>query len=118
VAFAMTIALSAAQALPAPALIDPFESYFVADLTKKDQQLIADAASKLYQNPAAEVGASEQWQNPESGNSGTAVLVEKSEINGMPCKRLRHTVKVKNFAEPRTVEFRRCKFPDGQWKIM
>jgi surface antigen len=117
-AFAVAIALSAAQAQPVPTLIDPFEGYFAADLTEKDQQLIADTASKLYQDPTAEAGTSKEWHNPESGNSGTALLVEKSEINGMPCKLVRHTIKAKNFAEPRTVEFRRCRFPDGQWKIV
>jgi surface antigen len=117
-ALAVAIAVSAAQAQPVPTLIDPFEGYFVADLTEKDQKLIADTASKLYQDPTAEVGTSREWHNPESGNNGIALLVEKSEIKGMPCKLVRHTITVKNFAEPRTIEFRRCKFPDGQWKIV
>jgi hypothetical protein len=61
------------------------------------------------------VGAVEKWTNPESGNSGTSTLVEKSESDGVPCRRVRHDLSVKGFADPRSIEA--LQVSKREWKI-
>jgi hypothetical protein len=107
-----------ARAQLVPSFVDPFEDVFAESLTATDRQLIAATDFKPYHDPAAEVGAVAKWENPESGNSGTSTLIEKFESHGMPCKRVRDAISVKGFADPTTLEFKRCKFPNGEWEIV
>ncbi len=76
------------------------------------------ASAKLYENPAVSVGTIETWANPKSGNSGSVELIEIFRAQGMPCRKLRHSIKVVRYSQPRTVEFNRCQLPSGEWKLL
>ncbi len=69
-------------------------------LEESDLALMKTAASKLYLTDGAEVGAVEEWTNPETGSHGTVELIEKHEFKGLPCRRLQHNVEFKRVKNP------------------
>ena len=96
---------------------DPFKgSGFQLD--ESDLALLKTAAGKLYLTDGVEVGAVEEWTNPETGSHGTVKLIRKHEYKGMPCRRLQHDLELKRVNDPYRFTVDRCKVADGEWKIL
>ena len=87
-------------------------------LVDSDLALLKAAAGKLYLGDGVEVGAVEQWSNPETGNHGTVKLIRKHEYKGLPCRRLQHHIELKRVKDPRSFVLDRCRAADGEWKIL
>lgn len=95
---------------------DPFRgSGFV--LGESDLALLKTAAGKLYMTDGVEVGAVEEWTNPETGSRGTVKLVRKHEYKGMPCRSLQHDIAL-SVKDPYRFTLDRCRTADGEWKIL
>jgi len=107
--------LSLALGLPAAAQLNPMTQGGL-DLTAEDWQLLEAAAEKLYATDGKPVGATENWANLQSGNSGKIELIGNGEYEGMPCRKLEHAIVVKDVADPFRFTVDRCKTPDGDWK--
>ncbi len=102
----------------AAAQINPFGHHSVDRLTAEDRQLAEQASAKLYQAPAPQIGASESWNNPSTGNHGTVALIGVREHQGLPCRTLRHRLEIQGVAKPIEFVLNRCRTGDGQWKIL
>lgn len=77
---------------PAVAQINPFARANGGRVTNGELQLIEAASSKLYKTDNPQVGATERWNNPSTGNAGTVSLIQVFEKDGMPCRKLRHRI--------------------------
>ena len=96
---------------------DPFRgSGFV--LGESDLALVKTAAGKLYMTDDVEVGAVEEWANPETGSHGTVKLTRKHEYKGLPCRELQHEIELKGTNSPYRFALDRCKTDEGEWKIL
>ena len=84
-------------------------------LTKQDMTMLRDAAKKLYTNESAAVGASESWNNAESGNSGTVTVIKLFKYKESPCKQIRHDITVKGQADVKHYKVKWCQV-GGEWK--
>lgn len=82
-------------------------------LVDADFNLMGDAAATLYADEPREVGSTADWQNPETGASGT---VELTSFDGR-CVGLRH--RFKESPQARTDQFstRRCRNDAGKWML-
>ena len=113
---AFVLAASATASLLVHAA-DPFRgSGFQLD--EDDLALLKTAAEKLYLTDGVEVGAVEEWTNPETGSHGTVKLIRKHEYKGLPCRRLQHDIELKRVSDPFRFTVDRCKVADGEWKIL
>ena len=104
-----------ALAAPASAQINPFGRD--TRITSEDLKLIDAASSKIYKAEAPAVGTAEKWSNPTSGNSGTVTLTRIFEKSGMPCRKLRHSIKVQGAKDPLIYIFDRCRVKSGEWEF-
>lgn len=77
--------------------------------TKKEAQAHVHALDTLG------AGQSENWSDPQTGNSGTTTVTRVTEENGQTCKAFRQTV----HAGPKTYTDSAvaCKSPGGTWKV-
>jgi surface antigen len=107
--------LAIGVAAPASAQINPFGRD--QRITNEDLQLIDAASSKLYKTETPQLGAAERWSNPTTGNSGTVTLTQIFEKSGMPCRKLRHSIRVKGAKDPVVYIFDRCRVKSGEWKF-
>jgi hypothetical protein len=113
---AVLIALATMSA-PTHAAVNPFKgSGFQLD--ESDLALLETAAGKLYLTDGVEIGAVEEWNNPKTGNHGTVRLIGKPEYKGLPCRLLRHDIKLKSINDPYRFTLERCRTNDGEWKIL
>ena len=97
--------------------VNPFDrSGF--ELSESDLDLLKVAAQKLYLVETVEVGATEVWNNTETGNNGTITLTRKHAYKGLPCRSLQHDIRVKTAADPYRFIIDRCKTADGSWKLL
>lgn len=115
-AAAAVIALSMTAGLPAAAQLNPLVEGGL-DLTAEDWELLEAAATRLYATEGQPIGAAETWSNDQSGNSGRIELVQTGEYQGMPCRRLKHDIRVKDVGDPFHFIVDRCRTPDGAWKV-
>ena len=102
----------------APALaVNPFgRSGF--ELTNGDVTLITEATRPFFEDDTVAVGTVKSWSNANSGDGGTATLVDRFEQKGMPCRRIQHDIKLKKVADPFRFIIDRCRVADGTWKIL
>jgi surface antigen len=107
--------LAIGLAVPASAQINPFGRD--QRITNEDLRLIDAASAKLYKTETPQVGAVERWTNPATGNSGTVTLTQIFEKSGMPCRKLRHSIRVKGAKDPVIYIFDRCRVKSGEWKF-
>ena len=110
----LVLGLLCAQA--ALAQVNPFGDSL--DLKDSDVAMLQAAASALFRNDKAQIGQTESWSNPKTGNSGAVSLLELFEHAGMPCKRLQHSIKQKGRADLIIYQFARCRTADGSWKLL
>jgi hypothetical protein len=116
-AFALGLGLAAAQ--PACAQINPFRGSFANRLTNDDFQAIGDAASSLLGRDTLTTGATEAWQNPKTGASGTIEAGRSFKYHGYGCYAL-HYVVMPGGADGRSTNrtvLNWCKTGAG-WKIV
>jgi surface antigen len=85
-------------------------------LTEQDIELLGAAGNQVYE--AGEIGGVESWSNPDSGNAGTAKLLETFERDGLPCRRIEHVVNIAQDAVPKRVVLATCRVPDGRWLLV
>ena len=57
-------------------------------------------------------------QIAESGNGGTATLIDRFQHKGMPCLRIQHDIKLNKVADPFRFIIDRCRVADGSWKFL
>lgn len=103
----------------AHAQINPFRGYHGPALTKEDLRTGHDAAAKLLTEDHAEVGRSEEWSGPASGNGGTISVQKEFRRKGMSCRTLKSLVRYKDSTRPqRTWNLDVCQIKSGEWKLM
>lgn len=115
-AAACALLVSAALA-PAKAQISPLGPGNF-NLSEADLDLLRAALSRIDGQHDAKVGATENWKNPVTGNSGAVTLVSTFEEAGKPCHRLVHTIKVRGRRDPNQFLVNRCKAEDGSWRTV
>jgi surface antigen len=87
-------------------------------LSKSDIAQLEAATKPFYEDVTVPLGTSRAWSNPESGNQGTAKLVERFEYKKLPCRRIQHDIKLKKMADPYHFVIDRCQVADGSWKFL
>jgi hypothetical protein len=104
----------------ADAQINPFRSYHGPTLDKEDLASGQAAANKLLTEDQAQIGKSEDWAGPTSGNSGSVSVQTAFEQKGMKCRTLRLEVRYKKApaSPPRILTFNVCRIKTGEWKLM
>ena len=104
----------------ADAQINPFRSYKGPTLSKEDLASGQAAANKLLTEDQAEVGKSEDWAGPTSGNRGSLSVQRAFEHKGMECRALRLEVHYKKApaSPPRILTFNVCRIKTGEWKLL
>jgi hypothetical protein len=91
-AMAFAIGLGLAAAHPACAQINPFRSSFANRLTNDDFLAMSNAASSLLGRDTLTTGATEAWQNPKTGTSGTVDVGRSFKYRSYGCYALHYTV--------------------------
>ena len=85
-------------------------------LTQEDLAAVGEVVGRLTEEER--IGEATAWSNPESGNSGTATLLELFEENGYRCRRVAHEVKIRGRADTTQLQFKTCLDPsDDTWKL-
>lgn len=102
---------------PAAAQVNPF-SRDGFSLSNSDIAKLEEATRPFYEDVTVPLGTSRAWTNPESGNGGTAVLIERFEYKKLPCRRIQHDIKLKKMADPFHFVIDRCQVADGSWKFL
>jgi hypothetical protein len=116
-AFAIGLGLAAAQ--PACAQINPFRGSFANRLTNDDFAAMSDAVTQLLGRDTLTTGATEAWQNPKTGTSGTVEAGRHFTYRGFGCYALHYTV-YPGGADGRStsrIVLNWCKTGEG-WKIV
>ena len=103
-------------ATPAPA---QWRHVFPEDFTlaQDDIDRMRDARNQLLAVDPPAVGRSATWSSPRSGAHGTIILEGVSEVQGMPCRRLRYVIVPRGASSAIDVAERICRTPDGSWKF-
>ena len=86
-------------------------------LSREDLSSMEEASKSLYAAATPKVGATASWKGEKTGNSGTVKLVQVYQYQGMPCRKLEHTIKVKDESGTRNFEADRCQVAGGEWKL-
>src|SRR6516162_7422308 len=115
---AIVLALTAGWSLAAQAQINPFRDNWAGpQLETSDFALLMQTAEKLYTQENVADGASESWNNPLTGASGSVTVVNSFHrtIRGdsLLCRKLRYEVAVKGRPGSRPYELDWCRIPDG-----
>jgi hypothetical protein len=104
----------------AHAQINPFRGYKGPTLSKEDLASGRAAAAKLLTEDQAEVGKSEDWAGPTSGNTGSISVQKAFQRQGMECRGLRSEVRYKKAptSSPKVLNLNVCRTKSGEWKLM
>jgi surface antigen len=89
-------------------------------LSKEDLASGQAAANKLLTEDQAQVGKTEDWAGPTSGNTGTISIQKAFQRQGMECRGLRSEVRYKkaSTSSPRVLSLNVCRTKTGEWKLM
>jgi surface antigen len=101
---------------PALAQINPFRSGRGTPLNNDDLAALTDATNRLLDQPQLVAGASETWNNPQSGVSGTVTAGSAVKRHGLACRVVYYERTVPNRTANRSTTLTLCKTKDG-WKI-
>lgn len=86
----------------------------VTQMKESDWELESEVFLKTVEE--ASDGTSLEWENPETGNSGTITALKRFQgPQGEPCRRIRETFKSKSYDSQYTLSV--CKNADGEWKV-
>ena len=95
---------------------------FAVRLTHHDLKAMRAAAQPLLDDDSLPIGATREWNNPESGDHGTIQLLKRFEYEyqgtKLPCREIRYHIQVTGNADPYNYKLNRCKVADGSWKIL
>ena len=116
VALVLAPVIGAALAAPAVFARSTIGRYPAYTLTKDDLALMRSADRD--QMDGKPDGTTNSWQNAKSGNSGSAMLVKTSVVNGEPCRRVRHSILPKGKTTPISYLINLCRQSDGDWKLV
>jgi hypothetical protein len=88
------------------------------EVTRDDTDRMHAAAARLYEGQS--IGTVERWRNPDTKNAGTIELLRDFEASGMPCHRMKYTIR---FGQVNKNQYRHylvnwCKTSSGEWKIV
>jgi surface antigen len=85
----------------------------VTSFDEQDWELLQETISQTLNKDSD--GDSRQWDNPETGNSGTVKVIDTRDGSTGPCRKL----VISNGALPEkgVTRLNYCRQPDGQWKI-
>ncbi len=101
----------------AAAQMNPFgTSGFTID--DSDLAHMAEAAAPIYNEPPPAPGTKADWSNPDTGNSGTITLIEAFEHQGLPCRKIHYSFKIKNVSTDFSFVQDRCRVESGEWKTL
>ena len=85
-------------------------------LTADDLVRMHAAAVRLYEGKP--VGTIEQWENPDTNDSGEVGLIRTFEGHGMPCRTIEYRVQFGGSGNnPDHFVINWCRMLDGSWKI-
>jgi surface antigen len=104
-------------ALAAPALAS--NVWFARDMpmsqmTEADRAVLSAAADEVLETGAD--GATQRWENPETGAGGLLTPQSIAERDGMRCRRLQIANEVKGSTARSEFDF--CRQADGSWKVV
>lgn len=85
-------------------------------LEPSDIALMQEAARERMDGK--EVGTRLTWQNSETGNRGVVALLERTETDGLECRRNRHSVEMTGEDRRTSLEFKICREPGGEWLVV
>jgi surface antigen len=85
-------------------------------LSSEDFAMSNQAVAGLYE--AGKIGVAQTWSNPKSGNSGSVRILDTFEYQGLPCRTVEHTVKIRRQADPKQIVLKTCRDKDGAWKLI
>jgi surface antigen len=109
-------------ALPhvAHAQVNPFRGYKGPALSKEDLASAQAATKKLLTEDQAQVGKSEDWTGPASGNTGSISVQKTFQRKGMECRALRSEVHYKKSpsSSPKILNLNVCRNKTGEWKLV
>ena len=102
---------------PSALALNPFEKS-TFDLDQSDLEAIQAATQPYFDDDTVAPGTVREWSNAETGNSGTATLLERFEHDGMPCRRIQHDITIEDVADKFRYIIDRCQVADGSWKLL
>jgi surface antigen len=102
----------------AGAQINTFRGYKGPVLSKEDLASGQAAANKLLTEDQAQVGKSEDWAGPTSGNTGSISVQKAFQRQGMECRTLSEVRYKIASASPWTFNLNVCRIKTGEWKLM
>ena len=111
---ATAFVLLLASAAPVTAQISPF-GRIGATVTDEDIALARAAVDEL-RGDAVQVGDERSWQNPQSGNRGRLRYVDSLTIDGLPCRKIVHQVRLARQSDFKYSTLITCKTAGGEWK--
>ena len=110
----LLLALSVLLPLPASAQINPFRGSRSTPLNADDLTALTDASNRLLDRPNLVAGGTEDWNNPQSGITGTVTAGNPVHRKGLACRALSYRITAP--APQRNAKLTWCKTKDG-WKI-
>jgi hypothetical protein len=97
-----------------------FRGYRGPSLSHEDWASAQAAADKLLTEDQAQVGKSEDWVGPTSGNTGRLSVQKEFQRQGMECRTIRSLVNYKkaSMSPPRIFNLDVCHTKSGEWKLI
>lgn len=86
----------------------------MSQMTDADREILSAAADEVLENGAD--GATQRWENPETGAGGALTPQSTTERDGMRCRRLEIANEVKGRTARSQFDF--CRQADGGWKVV
>jgi len=98
------------------AAVNPFRNSRIG-LNSADMREMNAAAARLYEQDTVADGATAQWSNPRSGNSGSITVVQNFTKADMQCRKLRYNIHLRARRGTRSYTVNWCKTASGVWKL-
>lgn len=102
--------------ISASAQINPFRGSRGSPLNSQDLAALNEATTRLLDRPQLTAGASESWNNQQTGIRGTVTAGSSVKRKGLACRVANYTITGPGTARDRKASLTWCKTKDG-WKI-
>jgi surface antigen len=80
--------------------------------------VIKKTTQPFFEDETLPLGTEFQWSNGETGNAGTATLIDRFTHQDMPCRRIQHDITISGVADPFRYIIDSCQVADGSWKLL